>query len=444
MDDEKPEVPNITPKKRGTDARPHYYALFRYQGKQHCERTGAHTLAEFDKVKKRLQEQLAAGTWVPAAKRTQTADASGEFAAFAMQVHEQRVRGGVKSAAKDERIMLEKHLIPEFGSEPLAALVSYTRVADGFKRIAAKPGQATRGAGATLSGSRVNNIYIVFQTIMRLAMKRGLVDTMAPTLTVRDGELPPIVDTREDGWRDQALFTLPEIRLILGAESIELQYRVMYAVWFLTGSRFAEVCGLRISDYCRTTPKLGMLTIKANKQRRSKGARYRTPPVHPDLALWLDWWIDQGYELVHLRKPQPDSWLFPSFSPRRRTIQTRKTAADPTEVQCSHGEVYKRWQRHHLPELGLRHRRMHDMRRTLLSVIRSAGAAAEIARSFTHSVIADKVLDAYTTFEWASLCEAMLKLSWDLPKPPSLEPAAAVAEVVQLHQWSTGKVGHLA
>ena len=102
---------------------------------------------------------------------------------------------------------------------------------------------------------------------------------------------------------------------------------------------------------------------------------------------------------------------------------------DPDRV--SHGELYKRWTEHHLPGCGLRHRRLHDARRTLLSAIRSSGADQEVARAITHTVIADKVLDAYTTFEWKALCAAVREIDWRLPAPPRMQPAND-AQVIDL------------
>lgn len=403
------DVPAIYPDNRGTEERPNYYARYRYRGVEQREPTGARTLKQFAAAKSKLESLIRSGRWTPWKDRKQ-GSSSDTFAAFADKVLAKRIALGVKTAEKDEGGIIRNHLSPEFGSERLQDIASsFKRIEQGFARIAAKD----------IGGSTVRNIYLVFRTIMRFAVKQGVIIAMPPDLSVRDGELPPIIERRPEGWREEALFTIDEIAKLLAAESIEPQYRVMYCVYFLTGSRFAEVTKVRVRDYLRNRKPLGQLTIVAGKVGRAKGIRYRTPPVHPTLAAWLDWWMDEGFEFTHLRVPQQSDLMFPTLSPRRQKLG---------EELCSHGEVYKRWQRHHLPGCGLRHRRLHDARRTLLSLVRSSEAPQDIARAITHTVIADKVLDSYTTFEWQAICKAVLSVDWRLPGPPGLsaQPASVI------------------
>lgn len=401
-------VPKITADNRGTEERPNYYARYTYKGKEHREPTGARTMKQFEAAKKQIEKLIASGRWTPWKERKQGTDAN-TFAAVAAKVLAKRIAMGVASAAKDEAGIIRNHLNPEFGHERIQDAAVYKRLEQGFARIAAKE---------AIGGKTVGNIYLVYRTIMRYAAKQELILAEPPPLSVKDGELPAPIERRPEGWRDDAIFTIEEIARLLAAEQIEAQYRVMYCVYFLTGSRFSEVTILRVRDYNRIRKPLGQLTIRAGKVGRSKGVRYRTPPVHPILASWLDWWIAEGYEFTHLRVPQPGDPLFPTLSSRRQKMG---------ETLCSHGEVYKRWARHHLPGCGLRHRRLHDARRTLLSLVRSSSAAQDVARAITHTVIADKVLDAYTTFEWEALCKAVQAVDWKLPKPPSL---AAVPDAV--------------
>lgn len=392
-------LPTITPDNRGNDARPNYYARYRYRDADQREPTGARTLKEFAVAKRKIEDLIRGGRWTPWRERKQGDDADN-FATFAERVLNKRIAMGVRSAKKDEGGIIRNWLIPEFGSERLSGLV-HRRNAEGFRRIWDK-GRAPR---------TVHNIYFVFETVLDWAVREELITVKPPSLSVRHGELPPLQDARPEGWREQALFSLDEIAKLLAAEQIEPQYRTMYSVYFLTGSRFSEITSVRVRDYNRNRKPLGQLTIRSGKVGRAKGVRYRTPPVHPALAQWLDWWLREGFEFTHLRVPQDGDLLFPTLSPRRQKAG---------QEACSHGEVYKRWARHHLPACGLRHRRLHDARRTLLSLIRSSEAPAEIARSITHTVIADKVLDAYTTFEWQAICKAVLSVDWKLPAPPGL------------------------
>jgi integrase len=218
-------------------------------------------------------------------------------------------------------------------------------------------------------------------------------------------------------WRDTAVFTREEIGALLRAD-IEWQYRTMYATWLLTGSRFSELLPVTVEDYDRARRPLGSLKIPSAKSRRDKGQLWRLVPVHPELRVWLDWWIAEGYAVTHGNPPSSKSLLFPTLSPRRR---------EAGEALCSHGEVYKRWARHHVKAAGIRHRRLHDARRTFLSIARSSGASAEIARAVTHKATADRVLDGYTTWEWEALCRELGKVEWRIPGPPG-----ATAAVIDL------------
>ena len=309
------DIPDIHPWKRGTARNPHYYARYRYRGEPQVEPTGARTLVEFETAKQKIEDLFRAGTWTTWEERKKALAArAGEeipdlFRVFALVVLAKRIKMGVKSADKDERGHIKNHLTPEFGDERLADVAKYKREAEGFERIGDKP---------ELGGATLRNIYLTFRTIMRFAAKAGHIDAEPPLLTVRDGELPAVIERRPEGWRDEALFDIDEIALILAAEHIELQYRCMYAVYFLTGSRFSEVTTLRFRDYDRKRKPLGMLTIKAGKLGRARNVMYRTPPVHPALAVWLNWWVRRGLR-VHASA---------QTSPRRPDVPERFAAPE--------------------------------------------------------------------------------------------------------------------
>jgi hypothetical protein len=65
--------------------------------------------------------------------------------------------------------------------------------------------------------------------------------------------------------------------------------------------------------------------------------------------------------------------------------------------------------------LGLRHRRGHDLRRTMISLARSDGARKDLLEVCTHTPGRGKTaIDVYTTFEWKALCEEVRKLKIEL------------------------------
>ena len=63
-----------------------------------------------------------------------------------------------------------------------------------------------------------------------------------------------------------------------------------------------------------------------------------------------------------------------------------------------------------LAMLKLRHRRGHDLRRTMISLARTDGARKDILELCTHTPRKGSAMDLYTTFPWESLCEEVSKL----------------------------------
>ena len=72
-----------------------------------------------------------------------------------------------------------------------------------------------------------------------------------------------------------------------------------------------------------------------------------------------------------------------------------------------------------LATLELRHRRGHDLRRTMISLARSDGARKDLLEVCTHTPGSKgkTAIDAYTTFEWKALCEEVAKLR--IAPPPN-------------------------
>lgn len=404
------QPPKFRIENRGTKRKPNYYVRYVVNRKRYREKTGASTLTEYEAYVQQLARRFLLGTWTPP-----DGDRSSglTFAAWAPVAIAKRVAMGVKTAATDEAAIVRIHLVPEFGGEQLEDLCSFQRVTQGFEHIRAK----------VRAGSTVRNIHVVFAAVMRLAAKAGKIHQPPPLLSVKDGELPPVVSVRPEGWREDAKFTREEIAALVSCDEVELQSRVMYVCYFLTGSRFGEVITLKWRNWNRDRKPLGGLTLRAVKGRRDRGPTYRLVPVHPDLAAWLSWWHRVGFEMVHHRVPQLDDLIFPTQS---RARQRRG------EFECAYNEVYGRWTRRHLPSAGLRHRRLHDSRGTFISIIRSAGAQGDVVRAITHRAVTDKVLDeGYTVWEWEAVCKAVSAVDWRIPGPPSSK-----AKVVTLRRKS--------
>jgi hypothetical protein len=62
--------------------------------------------------------------------------------------------------------------------------------------------------------------------------------------------------------------------------------------------------------------------------------------------------------------------------------------------------------------LGLRERRNHDARRTMISIARAGGATKDLLEWVTHGPPGD-VIDGYTTLPWETLCHQVLTVKVD-------------------------------
>ena len=78
-----------------------------------------------------------------------------------------------------------------------------------------------------------------------------------------------------------------------------------------------------------------------------------------------------------------------------------------------------------LDRLGLRHRPIHDARRTFISLALGDGASKDVIRWVTHGGALD-VIGGYTTMPWPKLCEAVACLRLELRERVVIElPKAA-------------------
>ncbi len=79
-----------------------------------------------------------------------------------------------------------------------------------------------------------------------------------------------------------------------------------------------------------------------------------------------------------------------------------------------------------LVELGLRHRRLHDTRRTFVTLARQDGAARDLLETITHRGRGNRnILDAYTSFSWEAKCVEVAKLRFG---PPTRTPPKEQAD----------------
>jgi integrase len=131
----------------------------------------------------------------------------------------------------------------------------------------------------------------------------------------------------------------------------------------------------------------------------------RLMPVHPTLAAILGAWKATGWEEMMGRAPTPDDLVVPLPEPTNRGRRVQEGA-----MRTDHNS-YKRLLVD-LATLGLRHRRGHDLRRTLISLARMDGARGDILELCTHNPgNSGHAIDLYTTFSCEARCTELLKLS---------------------------------
>lgn len=354
-----------------------------------------------------LKRQIKAGTWVHPNLRNAERSL---FSVYAQSVLAKRIARGVVTASKDERGHIENHLIPMFDGLRVDEL-KFRVIKERFEKY----------LDGEHAGRTVRNIHSTLRSILIEAAEDGLIDTAPTPLSSKRDHLPAPRD-KDPNWRKTAQFEPGEVARLVGCADILSMRRVIYATYFLTGSRAKEVLPLHVGDYLHMEP-WPALAVRALKMGRHSAPQVRYAPVPPELAAWLDWWLGHEYEVLAGHKPRPSDPLFPTVSKRRR---------NRGETFCSRNEVYKQWQRNDLPAAGLRHRRLHDARRTLISVLRSAGVSDTTIRAATHASTGDRILDAYTTWGWDGLCRGLSAVTWGLPSPPT------VAEVIPI---ATGTLG---
>jgi hypothetical protein len=174
------------------------------------------------------------------------------------------------------------------------------------------------------------------------------------------------------------------------------------ACFFAGGARFGEAAARRWRDYDPELQPLGRLKIetsystKTKKEKNVKTEVARHVPVHPVYAALLAEWKLSGWEQLMGRAPSADDLIVPSREGAFRNANHM--------LHRFHED---------LERVGLRPRRLHDLRRTFISLCREDGANKELLRWVTHGVSAD-VMDTYTTPTWEALCSQVAVLKLDL------------------------------
>jgi len=298
---------------------------------------------------------------------------------------------------RDDEARLNQHVLPALGHVVLADWEP--RHTQEFVRGLKK--KESKRTGKVLAPRTVRHIYTVIRQLAHDAQADGKL--MRDPCILKRGDLPPKKD-RNPNWRPTAVFSTPEVELLISDERIPLDRRVWYALHFLTGMRPGEGAALLWGDYDTRAEPLGRLAVSKamdRKRKRVKGTKTETTrylPVHPALASLLAEWKLSGWQnmlrewraLKRLedRGPGLDDMIIPSRrgAPRSNSLVLKRFYED-------------------LDRVGLRKRRAYDTRRTFTSLTRAAGARKDLIDWLTHPPT--DMTSQYTTFPWETLCEAV-------------------------------------
>lgn len=285
-----------------------------------------------------------------------------------------------------DRIHLDHHILPEVG---------HLLLRDLEPRHLLDLVDAWRQAGA--ASRTIRNRYATIHSLCRDAAVRGLIPA-TPAILSRPAHLPAIEDPDPE-WRAGAVLARAEWERLLVAE-VEPDSLVAWSLLGLAGLRHGELAALRWRHYDPDRAPLGsILVARSNANARTKSGKPRQVPVLPLLAARLAAWRLRGWAAQHGRAPLPDDLLLPQPPWRGRAgLEKRRTK----------GMDLRRLHRH-LRALGLRPRRVHDLRRTWISLCQSDGADRDVLGWASHGRPGD-VMGSYTEIEWERLCAEVGKL----------------------------------
>jgi integrase len=339
-------------------------------------------------------------------------------------------RRGRTETWKDDEARLKLHVYPVVVDKDTGLTFGKLKLADVRPRhvalvIDAAKTRARAHGNGTLAPRTQSNIFKTMHNMFKHAVSPD--EYLMSNPCVLPKELRPSQRDKDPAWRKQAKFEHDEVERLISDERIPEERRALFATLFLGGGpRIGEVIALRVSDYDRTLKPLGRLSYsrsyshKRHVEKETKTEVEKLSPVHRTLATILDAWIAEGWERLMGRPPRADDLMFP-----RGPLPTRKNG---------HHRDHKKelaWLGRYCEMLGLRPRRIHDARRSFISLTQDDGANGDVIRTITHPKDVD-VFGSYTTFAWSRVCAEVSKLKIGL-KPSSagseLPAAASVREL---------------
>lgn len=279
----------------------------------------------------------------------------------------------------DDRTRIERHALPMLGH------LLMTEVRPRHLRDLIEHLKTTDLAPAT-----IRQVSGVLHSLFKSAVVDEIIASN-PVVYER-GVLPAKAD-KDPNWRHLAIYSRDEVVALVSSDKLPPDRRVLYALKSIAMLRHGEAAALTWAQREDVEP-LGALNLG-----KTKSGVPRRVPIHKTLAGILDAWWSTGWASLYGRAPTIEDLIVPT---RRNTVHA---PAESQKQLVADLEV-----------LGLRirassrNRRGHDLRRAVITLCRSDGAADAWLRWITHGPRKNEMLDVYSTPPWAVLCEQIEKL----------------------------------
>lgn len=303
--------------------------------------------------------------------------------------------------ADDDRARLRDHVVPHIGHMRLLDVEPATMrdLITTLRKI------------GTIAPATIHNVYGTVSTMFRTAVFEKLIP-VSPCVLLK-GMLPA------RPRKPKAIYEKDDLRKLLLCEKVPLDRRVVYALAGLTAMRHGEVAGRRWRDWDPDTLILGCLAVDTQYDDQPLKSpdgepRPRRVPVHPTLALILTHWKEVGFPKLFGRAPRPEDYIVPSRRGPQHHRTVRRSLACLTETREKKGRAGHRVS--DCEAAGITPLTFHRFRDTCISLARRDGARKDVFERISHNSKGD-IVDGYTLFDWAPLCEAMGALRFELTEP---------------------------
>jgi integrase len=222
-------------------------------------------------------------------------------------------------------------------------------------------------------------VYGAVRLMFKDARREELITENPCVLDKRD--VPAVVD-KDPEWRPGARYSRDELATLVYDPRLPQDRRVLFALEGLGALRHGEAAGLRWRHLDDSMKPLGRILVATSYDSTTKTERPREMPVHPALAALLASWRADGWPAMFGRQPGPDDLLVPlePDPPRKRARPNPRAGGGMRNKNDSFNRF-----KTDMATLGLRHRRGHDLRRTMISLAREDGARPDILEMCTHT-----------------------------------------------------------